>query len=658
MNGDNNKTEKKERILVVDDDATSRKPCSIYLKNRGYRVAEAGTGEEAVKKFKENSYALVITDLNMPGIDGIEVLRQIKKISSDCPVIIMTAYATVETGIKSMKLGAYDYLVKPVKLDELHMKITRSLKEKRLSEKVKKLDETLALYEITKKMFKTVELQELLDLIVDTMMKILNADRASLMLLNNDNKLYIPVSRGISQNIQQKTRLEPGEGIAGKIMETKEPVILNTDSKENWPFEKVTVSDANINSAIICPLLTKNKVLGVINLSRVDINKNFTEDDLHKAVIFTSHITSAIENANLFERLQKEKGKIEAMFSGMGDGAVITDSEGCILTVNEAAQSLLGCKKDDVLDKKFSNIIEDFEASPQEKTTRNKKEIITFELYKKKKPPLYLSVLNTKIPGKRVEGGQIFILRDITAEKKDRLLKQNFFASVSHKLKTPLTGIISTVNILKNSNDIKESEETLKMLESSAWELSEIVDKLLSFTTLETNFLNLNRESATLRDLLSDCINSFSSFAEENNVKIEVANNIDNLPKIFVDISKIEEAIENIIENGIKFNSKEEKKINIKAYKHNSEFIRVEILDNGPGIPVSEQDNIFKKFYQAEEYFTGQVKGAGLGLAAAKKIIEAHRGKIWVQSQLNEGSNFIFMLPRIKDKTGGGTKRN
>ncbi len=642
---------KKEKILLVEDELSSRKPCSIYFKNRGFRVIETSTGEEAVERFKKKSFSGVITDFNLKreGINGLEVLRRIKKISPDCPVIIMTAYATVETGVKAMKLGAYDYIVKPVELEELYLKVKRSLKEKELSEKVKKLDDIIALYKISKKIFTTVELEDLLDLIVNTMLDILNADRASLMLLNTKGELYIPVSRGISENTRKLTRIKPGERISGKIMQKKEPVILNSDAKKDWPFENPPPTLSNIKSSVICPLLTRSRVLGIINISRVNINKNFTEYDLHKSVIFASHITLAIENANFFEKLQKEKEKIGAMFSGMGDGAVITAADGKILMINKAARLLLEIGEDSVKNKKLSNVLHNFKKSSKEKVLRNDKEIITFELFKNKNNSRYLSVLNTKISGRRVPGGQIFIIRDITEEKRTSLLKQNFFSAVSHKLKTPLTGIISTLKVLKNNKDVDNRAEALELMENCAWELSNLVDKLLQFTALETKFLQLEKKKESLESMLSNAVRKFDDNKKHQKVVMKISDNIKNLPAVYVDREKIMKVFENIIENGIKFNKKNNKKIFISACKEHDGFIKVEIADNGLGIPVSERDNIFEKFYQFEEYFTGQVKGAGLGLTAVRKIIESHGGKIWVESELGKGSKFKFTIPVFKN---------
>jgi signal transduction histidine kinase len=108
---------------------------------------------------------------------------------------------------------------------------------------------------------------------------------------------------------------------------------------------------------------------------------------------------------------------------------------------------------------------------------------------------------------------------------------------------------------------------------------------------------------------------------------------------------KIIEAIGNLIENGIKFNDKEKRVVTVTGRCLNDKFVVIEVLDNGNGIPSEEQKNIFLKFYQIDQYLTGQIEGVGLGLSLVRQLIELHGGKIWVESKVGEGSKFSITLP-------------
>ncbi len=122
----------KERILVVDDESGMRDFLSIMLKKDGYDVALAESGEEALRSVQKEIFDLVITDVKMPGIDGIDVLKAVKEASPETIVIVITAFAATETAVEAMKLGAYDYITKPFKVDEIRLVIQKALEKSRL----------------------------------------------------------------------------------------------------------------------------------------------------------------------------------------------------------------------------------------------------------------------------------------------------------------------------------------------------------------------------------------------------------------------------------------------------------------------------------------------------------------------------------------------
>jgi DNA-binding NtrC family response regulator len=126
-------------ILVVDDDADMRELAHDMLKDRGHQVTTAGSGQEALKRLAEEDYAVVLTDLRMKGMEGLELLIQIKRTYPDINVILMTAFGSVETAVEAMKHGASDYLTKPVKKDELVRVIERVVREASLRREVSRL---------------------------------------------------------------------------------------------------------------------------------------------------------------------------------------------------------------------------------------------------------------------------------------------------------------------------------------------------------------------------------------------------------------------------------------------------------------------------------------------------------------------------------------
>lgn len=132
-------TEESGAILVVDDDADMREMVHDMLKDRGHQVTTASSGQEALRLLGEGDYAVVLSDLRMKGMQGIELLTEIKKTVPDINVILMTAFGSVETAVEAMKYGASDYLTKPVKKDELIRVVERVLREAGLRREVSRL---------------------------------------------------------------------------------------------------------------------------------------------------------------------------------------------------------------------------------------------------------------------------------------------------------------------------------------------------------------------------------------------------------------------------------------------------------------------------------------------------------------------------------------
>ena len=124
----------KARILVVDDEESMGKFMQIMLSKEGYDVTAVQSGPEALEQVKNKNFDLVIADLMMPKMDGIQLLKEVKNVNSDLGFIVMTAFASVDTAIEAMKKGAYDYVTKPFKVDEIKLTVKNSLEQKRLTQ--------------------------------------------------------------------------------------------------------------------------------------------------------------------------------------------------------------------------------------------------------------------------------------------------------------------------------------------------------------------------------------------------------------------------------------------------------------------------------------------------------------------------------------------
>ncbi|RMF86404.1 MAG: sigma-54-dependent Fis family transcriptional regulator, partial [Nitrospinota bacterium] len=129
----------KARFLLIEDEPTMRIALSDALRAKGYEVTEAADGLEGLRHIQETTFDMIITDLRLPGVDGLQLLARAREVQPDCAVVLITAYATVETAVKAMKEGAYDYLTKPFDMEELHIIIRRFLEHRRLLSEYQRL---------------------------------------------------------------------------------------------------------------------------------------------------------------------------------------------------------------------------------------------------------------------------------------------------------------------------------------------------------------------------------------------------------------------------------------------------------------------------------------------------------------------------------------
>ncbi len=638
-----------EHILVVDDDTYIRNGCTEFLRSVGYDVMSAENGEKGIELLKDNHYELVISDFKMPGIDGLGVLKYVKENCQRTDVIIITAHGTIENAVGAMKLGAYDYITKNFDIAELELTVKRCLEKQRLTAEVRELKELVNLYEASKAISSLMGIDELLNLILTLVCDSLAADGGSIMLYDAEqNDLVVKAASGARKDRVVGKRLSLGERIAGYVAKQEQLVHIQGELKNDPRFSHLQEFDS-VKSSITVPLHRKGKLLGVISLYRRENDVMFEQRDTHLLSIFAVEAAIAIENTHLFNTLEQEKEELDAIFASMADGAVATDASLNIIRLNKSAEELLGLNQKNCQGKQFPVSVESFIPSlPWNDIQNSTKRTVSFELERTIGKSLTLGVLATGIHNQLNSLiGYIFVVRDITDEKKEEKHKTDFLALITHKLKTPLTTIngFSAVLLEKLNTADEKTTVALRSIKKQGDLLNDLVDDLLRFTLLESEFTQLTPEKITPFTIVDRCVRGFADYATDIPIQISVDPAINQLPIVYVDSMKMVEVIENLVENAIKFNSKEVKRITITGKLFDQKNVSIEVRDNGHGIPSEEYSRVFEKFYQIDEYRTGQIRGAGLGLALVKRIVELHGGKVWVQSIIGQGSTFSFTMP-------------
>jgi len=224
-------------------------------------------------------------------------------------------------------------------------------------------------------------------------------------------------------------------------------------------------------------------------------------------------------------------------------------------------------------------------------------------------------------------------------------LKADFFASMSHELRTPLTSIKEGTGLLLDGVGGETSEKQRKLLSILAEEsnrLISVVNSLLDLSKLEAGMMAYDFEVTPIDSLIKRAVAEMTPLLEAKQIRLESA--VDSsLPQVRLDPERILQVLRNLLGNAVKFTPKGGR-VNVVAKPVNGK-LEVSVKDSGPGIPADSLVSIFEKFHQGSRLGPHSLQGTGLGLAIAKSIITAHGGKIWAESELGQGSTFIFVLP-------------
>jgi signal transduction histidine kinase/FixJ family two-component response regulator len=302
----------RERILIVDDEIETRDVCKRLLSKKGYSVKFAEDGRTALKVIRDNYFQVVLADLKMPGIDGLTLLKRIKEERPRTEVIIITGYASINTAVKAMRIGAYDYIVKPFDINELALVVGRCLEKQRLTSKVGELKEVVALYEVSKAMRSVMDLGKLLKTILKLACETMAGDGGVLMLFDRNGKELLPRVRiGLKRKWLGTIKREIEERIPEWTRRGNSPLLLRNMVGDYSDGRKDKRFKSNI-SGIAVPLRIRGRVFGVISVNNFRGNgEKFTGESAKLLTIFATNASLALENAKVYVRLEQKKKDLE-----------------------------------------------------------------------------------------------------------------------------------------------------------------------------------------------------------------------------------------------------------------------------------------------------------------------------------------------------------
>lgn len=359
------------------------------------------------------------------------------------------------------------------------------------------------------------------------------------------------------------------------------------------------------------------------------------------------------EELNIHQ-LIAEKKKSEAIVASMPDPVLMTDEEGHLLLMNQAAEKVLEISENGWQGTPLQSLVKDEHwlkaLSPH---NIKEEEAARHELLlsiKQGESALYFRPRQTTIVDEygKVQG-VVILLQDVTRFKNLDSMKSEFMATVSHEFRTPLTSINMAIDILSQEVLGKvnvRQRDLLITIKDDCERLTKLVKELLDFSKLESGKYELKREMIDVKRLVEEALKPLRIQFRDKGIEL-LADVAEGLPGIPGDKQQLSWVIANLVSNAIRYTSPNGKVI-LKAQCADN-GIKISVADTGRGIPAEVQGTIFDKFVQVKQPTDATPGSVGLGLAIAKEVVEAHGGKIWVESAMGEGSVFFFTLPQSKN---------
>ncbi|MDG5813822.1 response regulator [Chitinispirillales bacterium ANBcel5] len=286
-----------KQILITDDEETICDVLSQFLQGKGYAVYTACSAQEAIETIQSKQIDLMVTDIQMPGMSGVDLLKWINCSGIKIPVLMTTGYPSIESAIEGLKLGAFDYLTKPFHLEEIGEKVRRAFLNREIEEENLLFSKLVSLHEITKVLATTLDLDELNRKFIDYSIKITKGDGGVLLLQNAASKLSVSAMGGTI--FERAFWLSSAFKCASKwVMEREEPLVMEAGKEVGLGLYPVP---PQLRSYIVFPLKTPTRIIGVLILIRFKDRLPFSNLDLEILNVLTSQASISIENAKLYQ---------------------------------------------------------------------------------------------------------------------------------------------------------------------------------------------------------------------------------------------------------------------------------------------------------------------------------------------------------------------
>ena len=531
------------------------------------------------------------------------------------------------------------------------------------------------LLEIGRAMTSRLDLPSVLRLILENAAEMLRGQAGLIALRQEDGGLQVQASYGLPPNFlhlfaplltdipahAEREYLIPSTGPSsgsGGTSGHRRWTIPNLQMKMSLVVSAIglgpsTGSGHRLRQVVALPLIMESNLIGVIYIFR-SRGGDFSANDRQVLASFADQAAIAVHNARLYQQLAHEKRRLDAIIQNSADGVMILDTQRRIQVFNRALEEMTGRSAEEALGQPCSRML-----ALKDRQGKDICEAMCPLLQPEPEAHLYVegdvkrptgSVVTVGITYSPLygRGGRLVSIisnvRDITRFREAEDMKSTFVSVISHELKSPVSIIKGYADTLRREDaqwDTDTLRQGLTVIAEESDRLNRLIDNLLDTSRLQASAFKLELSYLQVDKLAEKVMGEFRTQSSEHMFTLDFP---PDFPAVRGDIERLRQVLTNLLSNAIKY-SPRGGLIRTGGWA-DDDWVYLAVADEGIGIPRSEQERIFERFYRAESPLTRRTEGAGLGLYLCKEVVEAHGGKIWVTSAPGRGAKFVFKLPR------------
>ena len=506
------------------------------------------------------------------------------------------------------------------------------------------------LLEIIRAMTAQLDLSEVLKLVLKASVAMVAGQGVGFIALRNYNTGEYDIRATLNINSDIMEQLE--EQLAVLVAAVSEGQQF-ADLEKNLQ-DMASLIDPDLRQLFPMPLVMAGEPVGLLIVFR-DYVGTTTPNDMQILKSFADQAAIAVHNAQLYERVSRERQRLDAFVRHSADGVMILDAKRKILQFNPTVERMTGWQAEDAIGRFEEEILVWRAVDPG-----NLEEVMAAGWPGENAPDtLYVegdilrtdgltsSIAITYAPLFTSDGrlSNIFAnIRDITNFRRAQEMQNVFISGISHELKTPVALIKGYAGTLRREDahwDPEVIRTSLEVIEDEADRLTELIENLLAASKLQVEQMRLDLSDVRLDELAARAVERFTTQSDTHEFVVSFPN---DFPLIQADEAKLRRVLDNLLSNAVKY-SPEGGTIEVGG-QYSDTTVTVFVRDEGVGINPDEQEHIFDRFYRVDGTLSRKTQGTGLGLFLAKSIVEAHHGAMAVDSKPGFGSRFYFSLPR------------